>query len=163
LGQYLHEGQHYLRLDERWYQQRFDTQQQRWRLVHPEDAQAHQPLLEHNGQGTWTFDGEQPLNWPRRPLLRRIGVLAEGLDDAMLERAASISACDEQVLRHMYVHHEPVPALLADTLRRMQLERDITRMCADIRGATPLQPGMTYPVALIVQLPRWPANRVLQV
>ncbi|WP_176470471.1 dermonecrotic toxin domain-containing protein [Pseudomonas sp. Irchel 3F5] len=163
LGQYLHEGQHYLRLDERWYQQRFDTQQQRWRLVHPEDAQAHQPLLEHNGQGTWSFEGEQPLNWPRRQLLRRIGVLAEGLDDAMLERAASISACDEQVLRHMYVHHEPVPALLADTLRRMQLERDITRMCADIRGATPLQPGMTYPVALIVQLPRWPANRVLQV
>ncbi|MGF6589984.1 dermonecrotic toxin domain-containing protein [Pseudomonas sp. 2835] len=162
LGQYLHEGRYYLRLNEHWYEQR-QTDSGQWCLVHPTDPQAYEPVLRHNGQGAWQFQGEQPLHWPRGQLLRRIGALADGLDDAQLERALRISGVDEQALRSAHVDQAPIPALLADTLQRMQLERRITRLISDVRAGMMPQPGMTYPVALLVELPNWPANRVLEV
>ncbi|MCP3752542.1 DUF6543 domain-containing protein [Pseudomonas sp. SBB6] len=163
LGQYLHEGRYYLRLQEHWYEQRLQADSGQWRLVHPADPAAYEPVLSHNGQGAWQYQGEQPLHWPRGQLLRRIGALADGLDAAQLEQALHISGVEEQALRSAHVNQSPIPALLADTLQRMQFERRITRLISDVRAGLPLQRGMTYPVALMVELPNWPANRVLEV
>lgn len=162
LGQYLHAGRYFLRLDEHWYEQR-QADSGQWRLVHPTDPAAYEPVLSHNGQGAWQYQGEQPLHWPRGQLLRRIGALADGLDDAQLEQALHISGVEEQALRSVHVHQLPIPALLADTLQRMQFERRITRLISDVRAGLAPQSGMTYPVALLVELPNWPANRVLEV
>ncbi|MDD1015610.1 dermonecrotic toxin domain-containing protein [Pseudomonas rubra] len=133
LGQYLHDGRHFLRFDQQWYEQRYDAQRQQWRLVHPNDPEAYEPPLAHNGEGVWTWHGEQPLNWERRQLLRRLGALSDGLDDTTLERAAAISGIDEAALRHLYVHQNPVPALLADTLQRLQFQRRASRLVETIR------------------------------
>ncbi|SDQ73209.1 Leucine-rich repeat (LRR) protein [Pseudomonas sp. UC 17F4] len=163
LGQYALNDQLYIRLDGKLYQQRYDAGLQQWRIRHPDNNDAFEPPLKHYGNGAWQFQGEQPLHWERGQLLRRIGVLAEGLDDASLAQAADISGVDDDVLRHMHVEQGPLAPLLADTLQRLQLDRRITRMVADIRSGAALEAGMTYPLALLVELPKWPANRVLQV
>ena len=163
LGQYRYEQRHYLRLDEHWYEQRLHPESTQWRLVHPSDSTAYEPVLSHNGMGAWQFQGEQPLHWPRRQLLRRIGALADGLDDAQLERALRISGVEENALRSAQVNQAPIPALLADTLQHMQLERRIARLISDVRSGVMPQAGMSYPLALLVELPNWPANRVLEV
>ncbi|MEN5199126.1 DUF6543 domain-containing protein [Pseudomonas wadenswilerensis] len=163
LGQYALNERLYIRLDGKLYEQRYDADGQQWRLKHPRQGDAFQPVLKQYGDGAWQFQGEQPLHWERSQLLRRIGVLAEGLDDATLAQAADISGIDDDMLRHMHVEQGPLAPLLADTLQRLQLDRRIARMVADIRSGAALEPGMTYPVALLVELPNWPDNRVLQV
>lgn len=163
LGQYALNERLYIRLDGKLYEQRYDADGQQWRIRHPRQGDAFQPVLKQYGDGAWQFQGEQPLHWERSQLLRRIGVLAEGLDDATLAQAADISGIDDDMLRHMHVEQGPLAPLLADTLQRLQLDRRIARMVADIRSGAALEPGMTYPVALLVELPNWPANRVLQV
>ncbi|MGF6589985.1 dermonecrotic toxin domain-containing protein [Pseudomonas sp. 2835] len=163
LGQYVLNERLYIRLDGKLYEQRYDADGQQWRIRHPHNDHAYEPPLKHYGNGAWQFQGEQPLHWQRGQLLRRIGVLAEGLDDASLAQAADISGVDDDVLRHMHVEQAPLAPLLADTLQRLQLNRRITRMVADVRSGAALEPGMTYPVALLVELPNWPDNRVLQV
>nr|NLU60291.1 hypothetical protein [Pseudomonas sp. BIGb0427] len=103
LGQYALNDQLYIRLDGKLYQQRYDAGLQQWRIRHPDNNDAFEPPLKHYGNGAWQFQGEQPLHWERGQLLRRIGVLAEGLDDASLAQAADISGVDDDVLRHMHV------------------------------------------------------------
>ena len=163
LGQYALNERLYIRLDGKLYEQRYDADGQQWRIKHPHGNDAFEPQLKHYGNGAWQFQGEQPLHWTRGQLLRRIGVLAEGLDDASLAQAADISGVDDDVLRHMHVEQGSLAPLFSDTLYRLQLDRRIARMIADIRNGSPLEPGMTYPVALPVELPDWPVNRVLQV
>ena len=162
-GQYVFADKTYIRLDDVLYEQYHDTHLGRWRLRHPSDAQAYQPLLEHNGQGAWRLLHERPLQWSRTRLLRRIGHSVEGLSDAELEQALQISGVHEDVLRRMHVAGEPVPPLLADTLERMRLERQVARLSGQIRRGAPIPPGLTYPVVLVVELPGWPTDGVLQV
>lgn len=163
LGQYQVGDRHFIRLDGKVYEQRFDAELKQWRIKHPNDSNAYEPTLRHNDNGAWTYHGEQPLRWNRQQLLRRIGHATDGLDDRVLEQTADISGVGDDALRRMHVNHEPVPPLLADTLYRLQIEGRITRMVEHMRSGQRLEPGMTYPAALAVQLPRWPAGRVLEV
>lgn len=125
LGQYVEGARHYLKLDGAVFEQRFDPTEGQWRLVHPVDASAYQPVLEHNGQGSWRLAHEQPLTWSTPRLLRRLGPMTEGLDDAELEQARLISATSAGELRRMQVHNEPTPPLLGDTLERLQAWRQV--------------------------------------
>ncbi|MGE8383898.1 MAG: dermonecrotic toxin domain-containing protein, partial [Pseudomonas putida] len=72
-GQYLHEGRQFIRMDGHLYQQHFDNRLQQWRIVHPHTRDAWQPPLEHNGQGAWRAQHEQPSQWPFAQLARRLG------------------------------------------------------------------------------------------
>ena len=162
-GQYAYAGKQYIRLDDVLYEQYHDTRLDRWRLRHPSDARAYQPLLQHNGQGAWRLVHERPLQWSRTRLLRRIGHSVEGLSDAELEQALTISGVHEDVLRRMHVAGEPVPPLLADTLERMQIDRRVEALIGQIRHGQPIPEELTYPLALVVELPGWPEGGVLQV
>lgn len=163
LGQYAFEGKQYIRLEGQLYEQYFDASIDRWRIRHPSDARAYQPVLEHNGQGAWRHRHERPLQWSRTRLLRRIGHTVDGLSDTELEQALQISGVHEGELRRMHVEHEPVPPLLADTLERMQIDRQVERLIGQIRRGEPIPENMTYPAALVVELPGWPTDAVLQV
>ncbi|UVJ42451.1 hypothetical protein NVV94_17665 [Pseudomonas sp. LS1212] len=163
LGQYAFEGKYYIRVEGGLYEQYNDPGIDRWRVRHPSDAQAYQPALEHNGQGAWRHAHERPLQWSRTRLLRRIGHSVDGLSDTELEQALQISAIHENVLRRMHVEGEPVPPLLADTLERMQIDRQVERLIGQIRRGEPIPANMTHPAALVVALPGWPVDGVLQV
>ncbi|WP_166366149.1 leucine-rich repeat domain-containing protein [Pseudomonas akapageensis] len=162
-GQYVFEGKHWVRLEGDLYEQAFDPRIDRWRVRHPSDAQAYQPVLEHNGEGAWRHGHERPLQWSRTRLLRRIGHSVDGLSDAELAHALQISGIHEDALRRMHVERQPVPPLLADTLERLQIDRQVQRMIEQIRRGEPIPEHMTYPLALVVELPGWPADAVLQV
>ncbi|MFB4390823.1 MULTISPECIES: dermonecrotic toxin domain-containing protein [unclassified Pseudomonas] len=122
LGQYLHEGRHYIRLDGHLYVQGFDEAQDCWRILHPDRSQAYRPRLEHNGNGAWRVEHERPRQWSLAKRVRRLDSRWDGLDDTQLEQAAHISGMSQQDLARLHLANAPTPPLLADTLLRMQAE-----------------------------------------
>lgn len=124
-GQYRHADRHYIRLGADLYEQQFDAHQQQWQLRHPEREDAYRPALEHNGQGAWRSVHEQPLSWSRATLLRRLGPLAQGLSDAELEQACQVSGTREDALRRLHAANLGLPPLLADTLQRLRIARQL--------------------------------------
>lgn len=123
LGQYLDGETCYLRLGDHYYMQRLDVASQRWRIAHPTDPDAYQPLLHHNGEGAWWLEHEQPWSWPRTQLLRRLGPRLAAYSDSELEHAAWVSGASDSSLQQVYLEGGPTPVLLIDTLERYQAQR----------------------------------------
>lgn len=118
-GLYELQQKTYIRIDGRAHEV-FKEADGGWRIRHSDTA-AYQPELLHNGQGAWRMRGEEPLLWSHQQLLRRIGHACDGLSDEQLEQAARISATSDDVLRQVHLDQAPLPALLADTLNRLQV------------------------------------------
>lgn len=91
------------------YETTFETTLKQWRIKHPTDAQAWQPLLEHNGHGAWRHTLERPLDWDRLTLLRRMGHSTQDLTDEQLLKIADASGVDDNALRKMHLDHLPPP------------------------------------------------------
>ncbi|MCE1113862.1 MULTISPECIES: dermonecrotic toxin domain-containing protein [Pseudomonas] len=85
-----------------------------WRLAKAR-GHRHQPSLQGNGQGLWLVSHERPLSWDTGTLLERAGPMTVGLDRQALEQALRCSGYDAAALRKVYVEHQPLPALLADS------------------------------------------------
>lgn len=130
MGQYLDQGKHYIKMQGQWYEQRLDDELQRWRIVHPTEAQAYRPQLEHNGEGAWRVEHEQPQEWSLATLVRRLDARLEGLDDQKLEQAAGISGVSESNVRYVHLANASTPALLADTLQRLAVEGQVIKQLA---------------------------------
>lgn len=120
-GLYYRHGQPFVRIERRFYGLEHDGSGQ-WRVRHPQDEQAYRPLLRHNGQGSCWIEGEQPRYWERAQLLERIGPLADGLDRVHVDDALRISGVGEHALRLALMERQPLPPLLRETLRRMQVQ-----------------------------------------
>ncbi|OPA89949.1 hypothetical protein BFW86_12330 [Pseudomonas fluorescens] len=164
LGQYEVDGKTYLRLDGHVYESAFDPSIRKWRLKHPTNPKAYQPILEHNGQGAWRHRFERPLEWNRDRLLRRLGHATDGLDPATLRKIAHISGTDDAALRKMYMDNLPMPSALSDTLRQFHIDRVLNEMLEQTRLGQPV-PDNRYNYALpqVVNMPRWPRGRVIEV
>lgn len=136
MGQYVADGKHYIRLEGELFEQQLDPASRQWRIVHPQDPGAYQPPLLHNNQGAWRHMYEQPLQWSRATLLRRLGHPVEAYSDQQLSQAAWISGVSEDTLRRAHVQHEQPPELLLDCLERLQAantsEAEVDRL-GDIR------------------------------
>jgi hypothetical protein len=126
LGQYEQGGRHYVRIDQHLYEQHFDLAAQQWQLLHPRDAQAYAPLLEHDGAGSWRHVHEQPGSWQGAELMRRFGYPSEGLNDETLQAIRQIGDVSEARLRQMLADRQPLPASLRDALERYQAQQQIT-------------------------------------
>ncbi|MBI6941835.1 hypothetical protein JET76_10835 [Pseudomonas putida] len=146
LGQYAHEGTWYIRMDGQLYAQGLDSDTGRWRIVHPSDQQAYQPVLEHNGDGAWWCEHEAPQDWSDSQLVRRLGLALEALDDRELGHALKITGVDRCRLQAIYLAGAPTPVLLADTLERMKLAKQF----ADLPPAA-LMAAYEYPPNLAEQ------------
>ena len=123
LGQYVHDNRHFIRIESGLYEQRFDSISGQWRLIHPSDPEGFQPRLEHNGQGAWRCEHEQPQAWSYATLVRRLGLVAHDLSDAERVMAGQISGVDKAWLQRVHLGNQPAPLLLADTLERMTAYR----------------------------------------
>ncbi|WP_010227013.1 DUF6543 domain-containing protein [Pseudomonas donghuensis] len=113
LGQYELRDQHYIRLDSELLRQYFDPYTREWRIVHPQDATAYQPVLVHNRQGAWRHVHERPLGWSRATLLRRLGYPVEAYIDRQHCLRCLQVARDSEVL----------PAHLSDLTREQNFSR----------------------------------------
>lgn len=123
LGQYEVQGRLYIQVDQQVYEQALGTGQSTWTVKHPTDNAAYQPELKHNHAGAWRLSHEQPLQWTRPSLLRRLGHVTEGFDDATLGRIYDISGVTDDALRKTHMDGWPPPALLLDTLELYWVER----------------------------------------
>ncbi len=92
-------------------------------LQHPTHTHAYRPRVTGNGKGAWVTETDRPLTWDTTTLLRRLGPPAEALSDARLEQARLISGTDPATLRKMYMARQPQPPLLADTLKRINIDQ----------------------------------------
>jgi len=124
-GQYLHQGRHFTRMDGHLYEQRFDQALQQWRVIHPQAPEAWQPPLEHNTQGAWRGEHEQPADWPFVTLVRRLGEAYVAYTPGQLEQAGRICGIDSARLRQMHLEGLPPPPLLLDTLQRMAAQAKV--------------------------------------
>lgn len=116
LGQHRANGKTYIRQAGKVYETTFDSSLKKWRIKHPTDAGAWQPILEHNGHGAWRHTLERPLEWDRLTLLRRMGHSTEALTDEQLLTIADASGTSDNALRKMHLDHLPPPPGLAELL-----------------------------------------------
>lgn len=162
-GQYEIDGNTYIRLDGKVYQQIHDQAIGKWRLQHPADASAYQPVLESNGAGAWRCTLERPLAWDRLTLLRRMGHRSEAFSDSELIKAADLSGVSDEALRKMHLDHASPPPELLQAMRMLEADKNAGRVIEQLRGTQPVDDMYLYALPLVTEMPRWPANRVLEV
>jgi hypothetical protein len=164
LGLHTHEGKHILALDNQHYEvQRQDPITQRYRIKHPQRPNAYSPELEHNGLGAWTHEAENPRTWDSPTLMRRLGHGVDGFSDAELEQTRIISGTEDGELRRMYVDNTPPPPLLADSLERLQLQKQTRQAIENIRTGDALEPTAYWFEPLATYLDGWPTEKALKV
>jgi Leucine-rich repeat (LRR) protein len=163
-GEYSVNGKSYIRQDGKVYEKHFDSQIKKWRLRHPTDLDAYQPILHHNGLGAWRHSLEQPLEWDRPMLLRRMGHVTEPFTDEVLAHIADVSGVSDDALRAMHIDHQPPPPLLAETLNQFKIHQEVNTLVDQVRtgkGIADNRADIVLPV--LVDMPRWPFGRVIEV
>ena len=134
LGQHRVNGKTYIRQAGKVYETTYDEPLKKWRIQHPADADAYQPILEHNGHGAWRHTLERPLEWDRLTLLRRMGHVTEALSDEQLLKIADAVGVNDNALRKMHLDHLPPPPELADALRLFTADPGAAQISEQISG-----------------------------
>ncbi|MFJ4371064.1 NEL-type E3 ubiquitin ligase domain-containing protein [Pseudomonas japonica] len=121
-GLYDWQGRDWLALEGRYYSVRtLMGAEQGYRLEHPERSWAYEPELRHNGNGGWLHEMDTPEQWHGLQLFRRQGHREATVSADMARRALRISGVSEAQLRQSLKDSRRPPALLTDTLRRLEL------------------------------------------
>ncbi|KAB0488597.1 Leucine rich repeat-containing protein [Pseudomonas reinekei] len=140
----------FIRLGGKTYETTFDPSLKKWRIQHPTDTGAWQPILEHNGHGAWRHTLERPLAWDRLTLLRRIGSITEGFSDEQLLGIAEACDVDDNALRKMHMDHLAPPPELVQALQLFESDPVSGEPLAEkIQRATP---GLSHAAARRVLL-----------
>lgn len=135
-------------------------------IKHPSRPEAYTPRLHHNGAGAWHSELEDPLQWDRPTLLRRLGHSVSALGDADRELALSLSGVNDNTLRKMHVRGEPVPPLLDDSLERLRIDRSLHTLIERLNSDEPTTYRQVDPqdlLQLLTQYGAWPETRTLQI
>lgn len=162
-GLYRHQDQDLLRLDEKCYAVRQDPDTGQHRIQHPTRADAYQPLVEHNGAGTWKTELDRPLEWGKRQILRRLGASVDELSDETLEQVLTASGMHENALRRLHVEHETPPALLTDTVQRFKAHADAQACPEQILANRIGEEWADYAVRSMTEMRGWPSGKAIEV
>ncbi|MEO8490517.1 DUF6543 domain-containing protein [Pseudomonas sp.] len=163
LGQHTLDGKTYIRQGQAVYETFYDDSINTWRIKHPTDAEAYQPVLGSNGRGAWRHTLERPLEWDRLTLLRRMGHDTEAFSDAELINVADVSGVSDNALRKMHVDHAAPPPELLDAMRLFKADAGVEQVIAQLQGTQPITERYLYVLPLVTEMPRWPNTRVLEV
>lgn len=163
LGLHTHEGRHLLPLAKQLYRLEHDSAPHTHRITHPTRADAYSPRIEHNGQGVWVHEGENPRTWDGATLRSRLGHSADGLSPAQVQQACEISGTDDGGLRKLFTRLEPLPPLLADNLQRLQLKHEAHELPGRLRRGDPMGASFDWSAQLASELPGWPENKAIHV
>jgi Leucine-rich repeat (LRR) protein len=125
LGLYRHGGKTLLPLEGKLYAVKPDGTSGAYQIEHPTRADAYQPSLLHNHHGAWHTELEQPLQWDRETVMRRIGHDVESFSNAEREQILQVSGFHDNAVREMHAEHYRPPSLLTDTIKRFKINRDI--------------------------------------
>jgi Leucine-rich repeat (LRR) protein len=154
-----------LALEGRHYALREDPHTGHHRVLHPTRPQAYQPHIQSNGHGAWVHEGEQPRRWDSATLMRRLGPLVDGFNPQQQDQIRRISGSDDGLLQRVYVHQQPPPPLLRDTLQRFEAYEYPRRASAKIRAGEPLasDPSSDWFEQMVTELPGWPQDKAIEV
>lgn len=161
LGLHRHESKTILRLEDKHYVVATDPQTGLHRLRHPDRPGAYQPLVEHNGAGSWKTEIDQPLGWDKTRVLRRLGAMTDTVSDESLEQVLTVSGVHENTLRRMHVEHEAPPAQLVDTLSRFKLYARAGELGQQIQANRIPEALENATAQYMIELPRWPESRAI--
>ncbi|MBD9586371.1 leucine-rich repeat domain-containing protein [Pseudomonas sp. PDM03] len=163
LGQYEVGGKTCIKLEGNAYEQTYDPSLKQWRIKHPTDPEAFEPILQHNQLGAWRHLDERPLEWDRLTLLRRIGSQMDAFSDAQLQQIAEVSGVSDDGLRQMHIDHQPPPPRLAESIAAFSADRQVDEFILDLRRGTRLNATSEVTVPLALELPNWPVEEVVEV
>ncbi|WP_130903995.1 NEL-type E3 ubiquitin ligase domain-containing protein [Pseudomonas sp. Sample_22] len=163
LGIYQYNDQQWLRLEKKHYRVRQDPVTGEHRLQHPTRPSAYQPRVEHNNAGAWKAETEHPLRWDATQLMSRLDNSLDNYSASTLAKIQQVSGVEEGLLRRLHVEHETPPALLRDTLTRFNTYADAQRYPEQILSDQVSEEMSGFLPATLVELPRWPESRALEV
>nr|WP_256730466.1 DUF6543 domain-containing protein [Pseudomonas sp. ANT_H12B] len=162
-GLYQHQGRELLRVEEKHFEVKQDSSTGQHRIQHPTRPDAYQPLLEHNGAGSWKTELDQPLEWEKIRLLRRLGPAVDGFSDETLKQISTVSGVHENALRRLHVEHENPPAMLVDTVKRFNAYAD-AEACADRILTNKINEEWADLVPrFMTELPGWPDGHAIEI
>lgn len=133
------------------------------RIRHPQRANAYKPILDHNAQGAWRHEAENPLDWHHSALMPRLGHSVERFSAIELEQIRASSGTGHDELRAMHNSSSAPPPLLADTFKRFTAQADARTASADIRAGRPLKAPADWFEPITTGLPGWPGRRAIKV
>lgn len=168
-GLFQHEGKTLLRVDEHHYQVSEQAFTGELKVPHPSRPEGLQLSVRHNGEGTYVLEGEDPRRWDDTTLMRRLGHCVEAFNDPQqLELIRKTSGTSPDVLRRMYQDNARLPPLLADTVQRFTVERDVRHFIDHVTSDDPLLQARARrdPVSqlhIIEAQGIWPADVALRV
>lgn len=165
LGLFEHQGKTLLALENKHYAISKDQKTGLYRIDHPSRPEAYKPELKHNGAGAWQTELDQPLIWDQATLLRRAGPDMQRFSSAERERMLNISGTHENALRKIHVDARQLPPLLADTVKRFNIDRDIQTFIEKIRSDRPedyLDADPATQLVLLCDNGYWPAGKGLR-
>lgn len=162
-GLYHHKGKQIAHIENSRYEIKQDPTTQTYHIAHPKRADAYRPTVKLNGSGACVIQGEQPRKWSNARLLRRLGPQTQGLSTGELEQVRLISGVEFGALRRMYVNNEQTPPLLADTLKRLNSEKQIRGAIENTRTERSLDPSSDWFEQMVTELDGWPQDKALLV
>lgn len=161
LGLYQNEGKTLLPLEGKLYTVKPDRVPGTFQIEHPNRTDAYQPPLLHNNHGAWHTELEQPLNWDREKVMRRLSHSVESFTSAEREQILRVSGYHDNVVREMHVEHYRPPSLLTDTIKRFRINRDIETFIEQI-GSDQLEryrkADVTLQHQLLTSFDSWPVD-----
>lgn len=106
-------------------------------ILHPQDTSAYTPKVVRTQDGVWIHEYENSLTLTGPQLMRRLGSLINRFADEplKLERIRQLSGTSVEALRKARVDHVAIPALLADTLKRFEIDEAIQGEGANVRSS----------------------------
>ncbi|MHC8316413.1 NEL-type E3 ubiquitin ligase domain-containing protein [Pseudomonas sp. LB3P31] len=162
-GLHRHDGRNVLPLDGDHYAVQEVAGTGRYRVQHPTRPDAYAPELNTNGSGAWNHEAEHPQGWDQKTVLRRLGHSVDAFSDTELEHIRIVSDTDEDLLRRMHVDSEPMPELLADTIKRFNDHADAKSLPRQISEGKLRGDLCDYAASLMAELPGWPGDKVIEV
>lgn len=168
-GLYAHEGKSLLRVGEHHYQLSKQATTDALVVRHATRPDAFEVPVRHNGSGSFVLEGETPRSWDDTTLMRRLGHSVEGFTDPQeLELIRQTSGTSPNVLRRMYHENAPIPPLLADTVQRFNIERDVQAFVDNVSSDDPVRQARARrdpasQLQIIEAQGLWPADVPLRV
>ena len=157
------DGKQLVTVDGKHYAVEHDGSARQWRIVHPRRPKAFKPGLLHNQQGAWQHAHERPLEWQGSGvLIGRLGHGSTGLDESTLEQIRALTGTEADVMRRVHLENLKPPPMLNVSLKRFEMDRQITGFIEQMRAGGYTQPKWAdLQLSLLPHLSGWPEGKGL--
>ncbi|WP_248132574.1 NEL-type E3 ubiquitin ligase domain-containing protein [Pseudomonas sp. B329] len=108
-----------------------------FKILHPDNPAAYTPKVSRTGAGAWAHEHENPMTLTGPQLMQRLGPMAERFanEPLKLERIVQMTATEVDTLRKIHTDQAALPALLTDTLKRLEMDNVVAEEVSTVRAS----------------------------